>query len=84
MPMPPGVYLPDATEGVARAADLPRLRVVEHVVSHPSLPCPSCGRAATRLRTQHRTLHELGDPIAAVPVDLHVTYSQHRCKPCGR
>lgn len=84
MPMPPGVYLPDATEGITRAADLPQPRVVPRSFNHATLPCPQCGRAATRLRTQHRTLHELGDPVAGVPVDLRVTYSQHRCKPCGR
>jgi hypothetical protein len=30
-----------------------------------------------------RTLHDLGDPVAGRPCDLHVTYSQHRCARCG-
>ena len=80
--MPPGIYLPDATEDITRVADLPQPQVVAHVVNHASLPCPRCGGAAGRLRVQHRTLHEIGDPVLGVPRDLRVTYSQHRCKPC--
>ena len=56
--------------------------IVKRTFVHASRPCPRCGGAAARLRLQHRTLHELGDPIRGVPRDLHVTYSQHRCKPC--
>jgi hypothetical protein len=82
--MPPGVYLPDATEGITRVEDLPQPIIEQHVVNHARRPCPGCGRAATRLRTQHRTLHDLGDPVAGRPIDLRVTYSQHHCKPCNR
>lgn len=45
MPRPPGVYLPDASEGIASVADLPRPRVVERSFNHAGLPCPACGRA---------------------------------------
>ena len=69
--MPIGIYQPDATEGITRVQDLPKPITVKHGVNHASRPCPACGCPATRLRTQHRTLH-----------DLDVTCSQHHCKPC--
>jgi predicted RNA-binding Zn-ribbon protein involved in translation (DUF1610 family) len=81
--MPIGIYEPDATEGITRVEDLPKPIIVQHVENHASRPCPRCGRASSRRRTQSRTLHDLGDVAAGRPVELHVTYSQHRCKPCG-
>jgi hypothetical protein len=79
----PGVYLPDATEGVVRIEDLPAARIIERSRNYPNRPCPKCRHSAYRLRTAHRTLHDLGDPISGHPRDLHVTYSQHRCLHCG-
>jgi hypothetical protein len=79
----PGVYAPDATEGVARVEDLPTPRVIERSRNYPSRICPQCGHSAGRLRTAERTLHDLGDAVGGRPRDLHVTYSQHRCRGCG-
>jgi hypothetical protein len=80
------VYLPDATEGITRPEDLPAPRVVERSRNYASRPCPKCGGDAGRLRTAERTLHDLGDvcdgPLGR-PRDLHLTYSQHRCRGCG-
>jgi hypothetical protein len=80
--MPPGIYLPDATEGITRVEDLPKPQIVKRSRNYPSQCCPLCDRGASRLRTCHRKLHELGDPIHGRPRDLHVTYSQHYCKHC--
>jgi len=81
--MSPGIYLPDATEGVTRVEDLPQPIIVERSRNHDRLCCPTCGKGASRLRTASRTLHDLGDVIRGRPRDLHVTYSQHRCRACG-
>jgi transposase len=80
--MPPGIYLPDATEGIIDVKDLPKPQIVQRSRNYPSQCCPQCDRGAARLRTYQRTLHELGDPIQNRPRDLHVTYSQHYCKHC--
>jgi hypothetical protein len=80
--MPPGVYLPDATEGVICVDDLPKPLIVQRSRNYPSQCCPLCDRGASRLRTYQRTLHELGDLIRNRPRELHVTYSQHYCKHC--
>ena len=82
--MPIGIYEPDATEGITRVEDLPKPIIVQHVVNHASQPCPTCGRASSRRRTQQRKLHDLGDVAAGRPVELHVTCSQHLCKACDR
>jgi hypothetical protein len=79
----PGVYTPDATEGVARVEDLPTPRAIERSRNYPSRTCPRCGHTAGRLRTAGRTLHDLGDAVGGRPRDLHVTYSQRRCRGCG-
>jgi hypothetical protein len=80
--MSPGIYLPDATEGVIDAKDLPKPLIIERSRNYPRQCCPLCDRGAARLRTAERTLHELGDPIGGRPRDLHVTYSQHYCRHC--
>src|SRR5712671_6775061 len=72
----PGVYMPDATEGITRVEDLPKPHVIERSRNYPRQCCPKCDRGATRLRTAQRTLHELGDPVRGRPRDLHITYSQ--------
>ena len=78
----PGIYLPDATEGVIRVEDLPKPIVIERSRNFIRRSCPLCDCSASRLRTAQRTLHELGDPIRGRPRDLHVTYSQHYCRRC--
>src|ERR1035441_9437258 len=80
--MPPGIYLPDATEGIIRVENLPKPLIIERSRNYPRQCCPLCDRGASRLRTYQRTLHELGDPVRGRPRDLHVTYSQHYCRPC--
>jgi hypothetical protein len=79
----PGIYLPDATQGVRRIEDLPAARSIQRSRNCPRRPCPKCQRNAYRLRTAQRTLYDLGDPRAGRPRDLHVTCSQHRCLHCG-
>jgi transposase len=79
----PGIYLPDATEGVGRVEDLPAPRVVRRSRNFPRRKCARCGNSAYRLRTATRKLHDLGDPLGGRPRELHVTYSQHRCPHCG-
>lgn len=80
--MPPGIYLPDATEGIIDPKNLPRPHVIERSRNFRRHACPNCDHQASRVRTFKRTLHELGDPIENRPRDLHVTYSQHHCVAC--
>ena len=80
----PGIYLPDATEGVRRVEDLPAPHIVRRSRNYPRRKCPDCGHSAYRLRTVTRKLHDLGDCIGGRPRELHVTYSQHRCPRCNR
>ena len=79
----PGSYVADPTEGVTGVEDLPPPQIVKRSRNYRRGPCPRCGRRAYRLRTAHRTLHDLGDPMSSRPRDLHVTYSQHHCPACG-
>ena len=78
----PGLYLPDATEGILRVEDLPKPQIIERSRNYPRQCCPRCDRGVPRLRMAQRTLHELGDPVRGRPRDLHVTYSQHYCRHC--
>jgi hypothetical protein len=79
----PGIYRSDATEGITRPQDLPPPKIIERSRNYASRACPKCGGSAGRLRTVQRTLHDLGDPISGQPRDLHVRYSQHRCRKCN-
>jgi hypothetical protein len=81
--MSPGAYLPDPAEGIVRVKDLPKPKVIEESRNVPRHACPRCNHSATRLRTACRTLHELGDLLSGRPRELHVTYSQHRCRHCN-
>ena len=78
----PGFYGPDATEGVTRVEDLPAPRFIERSRNYRRRACPRCGETASRLRTVRRALHDMGDLVTGRPRDLHVTYSQHRCRRC--
>jgi hypothetical protein len=78
----PGEYLPDPTEGISRVEDLPPPQVLVIDRDHDRLPCPGCGQSVCRLRRQQRILHDLGDSLLALPRQLHVRFSQHRCKTC--
>ena len=79
----PGTYVADVTEGITRVEDLPEPRIIERSRNYKHRRCPACGCSAYRLRTAERTLHDLGDPISGRPRDLHIVYSQHRCRRCN-
>ena len=61
----PGIYLPDATEGITRPEDLPAPRVIERSRTTPAAPAPSAAAAPAACGPAGRTLHDLGDPLAA-------------------
>lgn len=79
----PGEYMPEATEGITRIEDLPLPIIVPRSRNYRNRPCPQCGRSAYRLKTDTRTLHDLGDVLAGRPRELHVSYSAHRCLGCN-
>jgi len=78
----PGEYVPDVTEGITRVEDLPPVRVERRRRDARRRRCPRCGAQAGRLERAQRTLHDLGDVRAGRPVDIHMTYSTHRCPSC--
>ena len=63
----PGEYLPDPTEGITRAEDLPKPKVIQRSRNFTHRPCPRCGKSCFRSRTGHRTLHDLGDLVSGRP-----------------
>jgi len=79
----PGSYVADPTEGIGRVEDLPPPQIIRRSRNYPRRSCPRCGHRAYRLRTAHRMLHDLGDPMSGRPRKLEVIYSQHRCLACG-
>lgn len=80
----PGDYVPDVTEGITRVEDLPAPKVKRRSRNYPKRRCPHCGYSAYRNRTFTRNLHDLGNLAANHPVELSVTYSQHRCSKCKK
>jgi transposase-like protein len=80
----PGEYVPDATEGITRVEDLPKPRIHKRSRNFAARPCPTCHRPAGRYGVGTRTLHDLGNTRSGRPLDLIVTFSRHRCRPCGR
>ena len=79
----PGSYVADATEGIGRIEDLPPPQIVRRSRNDRRRSCPRCGRRAYRLRTAHRMLHDLGDPMSGRPRKLEVICSQHHCRQCN-
>jgi len=79
----PGEYVPDATEGITRVEDLPKPRIQKQSRNYAARPCPKCHQHAGRYGVGTRTLHDLGDTRSDRPLDLIVTFSRHRCRPCG-
>jgi len=63
---------------------LPQAKLVERSRNYSRRPCPECGRSSYRNRTVERTLHDVGDPVAERPRQIHLTYSQHYCSKCRR
>ena len=80
----PGEYLPDPTESIQRAEDLPQPKVVKQSRNYPHRPCPRCGRAAYRDRVFHRQLHDVGELVSGRPHDIELVYSQHYCSACRK
>src|ERR1700743_3736106 len=81
--MAAGTYVPDLAETIMRVEDLPEPLILEQSRNVPKHPCPRCKHPATRLRTASRTLHELGDTLSGQPREIHLVYSQHRCRRCN-
>lgn len=79
-----GEYVPDVTEGIAHAEDLPQPRVERQSRNHKRRKCPYCGYSSYRDKVATRTLHDLGDLKANRPIDIEVTHSQHYCSRCRR
>ena len=80
----PGEYVPDPTEGIVDANDLPQPLVVPYDRNHDHNPCPRCGHLAYRHKSGQRTLHDLGALAAGCPIDLLVTYLSHYCLNCRK
>ena len=80
----PGEYRPDPSEGITRAADLPKPKIVPHTRNFKHRPCPRCGKSCYRDRVCTRTLHDVGDLVSGRPRDLALTYSQHYCGHCRK
>ncbi len=80
--MPPGDYIPDATEGITRLEDLPAPRCRRRARISRHRRCPNCRHRAYRYDCGQRTLHDLGDLRSGRPLDLLVTFSKHRCDRC--
>jgi hypothetical protein len=80
----PGEYLPDPTEGIQRAEDLPQPKLVKQSRNYPHRPCPRCRRAAYRDRIFHRRLHDVGDLVSGRPHEIDLVYSQHYCSACRK
>jgi len=57
----PGVYRPDASEGMTAIANLPQPEIVPYRRNDIRQPCPRCGHVAYRDKRSHRTLHDLGN-----------------------
>ena len=78
----PGEYVPDSTEGITQPQDLPPPRIVRRRRVYRKRPCPRCGHKAARYALDRRRLFDVGDLLAGCPVELHVTFSRHRCRVC--
>src|SRR5262245_32631731 len=78
----PGEYVPDATEGTSRVADLPKPRIERRSRNYTARLCPRCGCRAGRYARATRTLHDLGDSRAGRPIDLVVSFSRHHRPAC--
>ena len=80
----PGEYVPDSTEGITRAEDLPDPLLCKRSRSYRRRPCPCCGRSSYRDGLGRRSLHDLGCLRRHRPRVLLVTHSRHYCTSCRR
>ena len=78
----PGEYLPDRTEGIQRVEDLPKPRIIERNRDYAHRNCPRCGRSAYRDKRMEWVLHDLGDPRADRPVNIHRSEERRVGKEC--
>ena len=78
----PGVDVPDPTEGMVDAKDLPAPPCVPDSRHQLHTPCPRCDQLASRHQAGQRTWHDLGALSTGRPVDLLVTSSSPSCAPC--
>src|SRR5439155_27274430 len=78
----PGEYVPDVTEGLTSAEDLPQPRSERRSRNYPARRGPRWGHRAGRYGSDSRALHDLGDPRAGRPIDLVVTCAKHHCPCC--
>jgi hypothetical protein len=74
----PGEYVPDVTQGITRAEDLPHPRRRQRRRNPPPRPRPRWGRRAGRRAAARRAPHDLGGARANCPADLPATSSRHR------
>jgi hypothetical protein len=61
----PGEYVPDPTEGIVDANDLPKPISVSEDHNYDRSPCPWCGQLAYRHKLGQRTFH--GKAVAPLP-----------------
>jgi len=78
----PGEYQPDTIFG--RIEDLPNPKIIKEFRNEPQRACPHCHTHAPRDKVFTRRLHDVGDLVSGRPRELHITYSQHHCKMCGK
>lgn len=79
---PIGEYLPDPTEKIRSAKELPPPEIVQKRESRKSLGCPKCGRKCPRHQNKSRDFHDIGNPDTRRPRDVHLVFSQHYCAQC--
>ena len=80
----PGESVADPSEGVSRVEVLPPALVERRSRDYRRRRCPFCGAKARRYGKSVRILHDLGDARSERPLDIHLTYSKHKCLSCGR
>lgn len=79
---PIGEYVPDSSESILSADELPKPEILQKSINFQKAKCPQCGKKARRHKVYSRDFHDLGNPFSGKPRDIHLTYSQHFCKAC--
>ncbi len=68
----PGEYRADIA--LTRLEDLPRPKVIKRRWNHEHLPCPECGKPASRDKVFTRQLYDVGDLYSGRPHELHIIW----------
>ena len=63
---------------------MPKPQIIKESWNEPQRPCPGCKNMAPRAHVYLRRLHDIGDLVSGRPRELHISYSQHHCKVCGK